>query len=136
MTFCVSEKRVANKFELKFTSFLFSQNFSYNECGRVSYTSNLNSNVFLQIPGRSLLRTPHIQKLAPACFHSLSSPPVTGSSTTSLVPYRKVNTEVDKIDPAMPQSYSPFQPSNKSEYALARIDDLVNWCRKVCQFML
>ncbi|XP_034942843.1 NADH-quinone oxidoreductase subunit B 2-like [Chelonus insularis] len=28
------------------------------------------------------------------------------------------------------QPYSPFTPSNKAEYALARVDDLLNWGRK------
>ncbi|KAL0120579.1 hypothetical protein PUN28_008341 [Cardiocondyla obscurior] len=33
--------------------------------------------------------------------------------------------EKPKVEP-----YSPFQPSNKAEYALARLDDLLNWGRK------
>ncbi|KYM95765.1 PREDICTED: NADH-quinone oxidoreductase subunit B 2-like isoform X2 [Cyphomyrmex costatus] len=33
--------------------------------------------------------------------------------------------EKQKVEP-----YSPFQPSNKAEYALARVDDLLNWGRK------
>ena len=45
------------------------------------------------------------------------------------MPYREKSSEA--VVPRAP--YSPFQPgtSNKMDYALARLDDLVNWGRKV-----
>ncbi|KAK6179147.1 hypothetical protein SNE40_011568 [Patella caerulea] len=46
----------------------------------------------------------------------------------SLVPHREQSTSQSavKVKP-----YSPFQnPSNKLDYALARVDDLINWGRK------
>lgn len=48
---------------------------------------------------------------------------------TSLVPYRQKGTDTNVV-PRGP--YSPFQvdTSNKLDYALARVDDLVNWGRK------
>ena len=48
----------------------------------------------------------------------------------SLVPYRQQSTQTD----VMPRKkYSPFdtQAGNKVEYAMAKLDDLVNWGRKV-----
>lgn len=32
--------------------------------------------------------------------------------------------------PATKQPYSPFQPKNKAEYVMARLDDVLNWGRK------
>jgi NADH dehydrogenase (ubiquinone) Fe-S protein 7 len=51
----------------------------------------------------------------------------------SLVPYRGNATDVSKESAVVKRKpYSPFQPklSNTADYALARIDDLVNWARK------
>jgi len=62
--------------------------------------------------------------------------------TCSLVPYREQSTAVQPSQqPASDQSqdkgvvkrkpYSPFQaPNSNVEYALARVDDLLNWARK------
>jgi NADH dehydrogenase (ubiquinone) Fe-S protein 7 len=47
------------------------------------------------------------------------------SVTTSLVPYREQSSDVTVRKP-----YSPFQTNNNVDYALARVDDLVNWARK------
>ncbi|XP_067933958.1 NADH-quinone oxidoreductase subunit B-like [Watersipora subatra] len=49
--------------------------------------------------------------------------------TKQTVPYRK-NSSDTAAKPREP--YSPFQPTtnNKAEFALARVDDLVNWARK------
>ncbi|XP_077271733.1 NADH-quinone oxidoreductase subunit B 2 [Temnothorax americanus] len=57
---------------------------------------------------------------------------------TSKVQTKDMATEssVQKAKPALPEKpkvepYSPFQqPSNMAEYALARIDDIINWGRK------
>ncbi|KAL5005506.1 hypothetical protein ScPMuIL_018962 [Solemya velum] len=52
----------------------------------------------------------------------------TNHNQTSLIPYREQSSSqvVAKRKP-----YSPFQSTNnKAEYALARVDDLLNWCRK------
>ncbi|XP_014672929.1 PREDICTED: NADH-quinone oxidoreductase subunit B-like isoform X2 [Priapulus caudatus] len=49
----------------------------------------------------------------------------------SLVPCRHQSTEASS--PVPRKGYSPFQPSfasNKAEFALARVDDLLNWARK------
>lgn len=48
----------------------------------------------------------------------------------SLVPYREAATESGIVKR---KPYSPFQPKldNVADFALARIDDLVNWARKV-----
>ena len=48
----------------------------------------------------------------------------------SLVPYRQQSTQTDVVPR---KKYSPFdsQAGNKVEYAMARLDDLVNWGRKV-----
>ncbi|CAL1538266.1 unnamed protein product [Lymnaea stagnalis] len=52
--------------------------------------------------------------------------------STSLVPYRSKSTEVAPAPTSIKKPYSPFQGpfSSKAEYALARLDDLVNWGRK------
>ncbi|KAK2163433.1 hypothetical protein LSH36_79g02045 [Paralvinella palmiformis] len=48
----------------------------------------------------------------------------------SLVPYREKSSAVTPKKKGK-YEYSPFQtPSNKVEYALARVDDLINWARK------
>jgi NADH dehydrogenase (ubiquinone) Fe-S protein 7 len=58
----------------------------------------------------------------------------THTECTSLVPYREQSSSshpapTEKVEKMKP--YSPFQqPSSKAEYALARLDDLVNWGRK------
>ena len=48
----------------------------------------------------------------------------------SLVPYREKGTDTNVV-PRGP--YSPFKVGmdNKVDFALARVDDLVNWGRKV-----
>lgn len=53
----------------------------------------------------------------------------------SLVPYREAATESGVVKR---KPYSPFQPKldNVADYALARIDDLVNWARKVTECLL
>ena len=49
----------------------------------------------------------------------------------SVVPVREQSTET-ATDVVKRKPYSPFQaPNNKAEYALARVDDLLNWARKV-----
>ncbi|XP_055860302.1 NADH-quinone oxidoreductase subunit B 2-like [Biomphalaria glabrata] len=53
------------------------------------------------------------------------------SHSTSLTTVRSKSTEVAPAAPKKP--YSPFQvpfKGNKAEYALARLDDLINWGRK------
>jgi len=54
----------------------------------------------------------------------------TAAVSGSLVPYR--GNATDSKTPVKRQPYSPFQPklSNTADFALARIDDLVNWARK------
>ncbi|KAK3610267.1 hypothetical protein CHS0354_022330 [Potamilus streckersoni] len=50
------------------------------------------------------------------------------SKTVSLIPYREENTAANVVKR---KPYSPFQNTNtKVEYALARVDDLLNWARK------
>ncbi|KAL3867158.1 hypothetical protein ACJMK2_044380 [Sinanodonta woodiana] len=50
------------------------------------------------------------------------------SKSTSLVPYREDSTAANVVKR---KPYSPFQNTNsKVEYALARVDDLLNWARK------
>ena len=58
--------------------------------------------------------------------------------TCSLVPYRQKSSEVAKetesskaAAKANPYKYSPFKTNNAVDFALARIDDLANWGRKV-----
>lgn len=47
---------------------------------------------------------------------------------TSVVPYREKSSEAS---PVARKPYSPFQnTSGKAEWSLARVDDLLNWCRK------
>ena len=48
----------------------------------------------------------------------------------SLIPYREKSSSSDVVKRG---PYSPFQvgTTNKVEYALARVDDLVNWGRRV-----
>merc|ERR1712156_1326763 len=54
--------------------------------------------------------------------------------TLSLVPYRQQSTAPEPAGDVMPRKpYSPFQVNpkdNKMEYAVARMDDVVNWARK------
>ena len=40
-----------------------------------------------------------------------------------------MSTESQAVIPR--KSYSPFQPAGKMDYAIARLDDIVNWARKV-----
>lgn len=56
---------------------------------------------------------------------------LTSIHSTSLVTYRHKSTEVAPAPAKKP--YSPFQVpiSNKAEFVLARVDDLLNWGRKV-----
>ena len=53
-------------------------------------------------------------------------------SVSSLVPYREKSSNASEVKPKY-GPYSPFQVSanNKTEFFLARFDDLVNWGRKV-----
>jgi len=65
------------------------------------------------------------------CFHAFNS--IDTKCTTSvhsLVPIRRSTTDESAVAKRKP--YSPFQPkiSNTADYALARVDDLVNWARK------
>ena len=56
----------------------------------------------------------------------------------SLVPYREQSTlqEAEKEANLIPRKpYSPFQPTTKTDFALARVDDLINWARKVHHFI-
>lgn len=46
----------------------------------------------------------------------------------SLVPVREQSTEAGEVVKRKP--YSPFQTNNNADYALARVDDLLNWARK------
>merc|ERR1712012_883032 len=54
--------------------------------------------------------------------------------TLSLVPYRQQSTAPEPAGDVMPRKpYSPFQVNpkdNKMEFAIARMDDVVNWARK------
>ncbi|GFN82455.1 Archaemetzincin-2-like [Plakobranchus ocellatus] len=52
------------------------------------------------------------------------------STSSALVPYRNQSTDVAPAPEKKP--YSPFQGpfSSKAEYALTRLDDLLNWGRK------
>jgi len=54
--------------------------------------------------------------------------------TLSLVPYRQQSTAPEPAGDVIPRKpYSPFQVNpkdNKMEYAVARMDDVVNWARK------
>ncbi|XP_012943084.1 NADH-quinone oxidoreductase subunit B 2 [Aplysia californica] len=54
------------------------------------------------------------------------------SANTSLVPYREQSTGQEVAPAPEKKPYSPFQVpvSNKVDYALARLDDLLNWGRK------
>jgi len=68
------------------------------------------------------------------CFNNLTSNNAAlGCSKLKVVtPLVSYSTEVAQSSSDKPAPYSPFQsPSNKAEYALARVDDLVNWARKV-----
>lgn len=48
------------------------------------------------------------------------------------MPVREQSTDVAQQQPKDTRRYSPFQSTtNKADYALARVDDLVNWARKV-----
>ena len=50
----------------------------------------------------------------------------------SLVPVREQSTEAAKdVAKSKRYAYSPFTANNKAEFALARVDDLLNWARKV-----
>lgn len=67
------------------------------------------------------------------CFNNLTSNNAAlGCSKLKVVtPLVSYSTEVAQSSSDKPAPYSPFQsPSNKAEYALARVDDLVNWARK------
>ncbi|KAI4504167.1 hypothetical protein M0802_000638 [Mischocyttarus mexicanus] len=61
---------------------------------------------------------------------ALTCPVVTGNFA------KRMSTEIQKSDPPLPQKpkkepYSPFQNTSSGvEYALARVDDLLNWGRK------
>lgn len=92
--------------------------------------------------GVNLLRTPGWARLsltqtAPrsSVTSGYTSPTTTPQESLQLVPTRKQSTEpAQKTDGELkPRPYSPFQvsTSNKAEFALARVDDLVNWARKV-----
>ncbi|BFZ02379.1 hypothetical protein BsWGS_05418 [Bradybaena similaris] len=53
-------------------------------------------------------------------------------TSTSLVPYRSQSTGQEVAAAPEKKPYSPFQGpfTNKVDYALARLDDLINWGRK------
>ena len=52
------------------------------------------------------------------------------SFSSSVLPLRQQSTATGAVEKR--KGYSPFQdPQNKMDYALARVDDLVNWARKV-----
>jgi len=50
------------------------------------------------------------------------------NQTLSLVPYRAQHTDQKAIATRKP--YSPFKTNNNVDFALARLDDLINWARK------
>merc|ERR1711913_68376 len=54
------------------------------------------------------------------------------SGSTSIVPYREQSTSQEVAPAPEKKPYSPFQGpfNNKADYALARLDDLLNWGRK------
>lgn len=94
----------------------------------------------LVLAGSKILRAACFRRSHPAlCFHSLSTPTTAqenSAEVTQLVPYRKKSTDAQ---PTVEKSerYSPFQStSNKADFALARVDDLVNWARKVCAALI
>lgn len=69
------------------------------------------------------------------CYHSLNSIDKNdATSAGSLIPVRQNASNAPTAESAVAKRkpYSPFQPklSNTADYALARIDDLVNWARK------
>jgi hypothetical protein len=69
------------------------------------------------------------------CLHSFNSRDKTdATSAGNLVPVRTNATSAPTGESAVAKRkpYSPFQPklSNTADYALARIDDLINWARK------
>ncbi|GFR77512.1 NADH dehydrogenase [ubiquinone] iron-sulfur protein 7, mitochondrial [Elysia marginata] len=63
-------------------------------------------------------------------FTNKTNEAVPKNTSSSLVPYRSQSTEVAPAPEKKP--YSPFQGpfSSKAEYALTRLDDLLNWGRK------
>lgn len=116
---------------------------AYYFFGYVSvYSGSIYDAFPLFIQGVSLLRSSGMVRLSltqsmPKCTVSNSSKtPLTNQESLQLVPVRKQSTEPapqQSDAETKPRPYSPFQvsTSNKAEFALARVDDLVNWARKV-----
>ncbi|KAG7189857.1 hypothetical protein KM043_017507 [Ampulex compressa] len=84
---------------------------------------------------RSITFSPHVQQgltslirnnvALSGCPASLSNQTKRGVSTTEV--------QKDKVPlpvKATKEPYSPFKPNNMAEFALARLDDLLNWGRK------
>ncbi|GBO14309.1 hypothetical protein AVEN_207894-1, partial [Araneus ventricosus] len=56
------------------------------------------------------------------------------SLSRSAVKAKSTASQTAENAPVVRKPYSPFQNTgSKMEYALARVDDLLNWARKVCK---
>ncbi|CAI2738300.1 unnamed protein product [Dicrocoelium dendriticum] len=65
------------------------------------------------------------------CLPTRSNLPFCRFSTSSTIP--KVSEVTNTPEPPGYKPYSPFQSTHgKLDYAIARMDDLINWARKVC----
>ena len=47
-----------------------------------------------------------------------------------------VGSEESPLEPKERRPYSPFTPETKGQWAVARLDDALNWCRKVTFFFI
>lgn len=125
----------------------------YNKCNIRAYCKHSFLHIFKcynlimtldVVIGMRLLRGTCLHRLTPSLgHHGLSSPAPSAhhdqqQEVNQLIPYRNQSTEAaqpvpSKPPPGNPAAYSPFNrsPNNKAEYALARVDDLMNWVRKV-----
>ncbi|XP_041362692.1 NADH-quinone oxidoreductase subunit B 2-like [Gigantopelta aegis] len=64
-------------------------------------------------------------------FFSDSKEDKSHTKDISVVPFRDASSKAVKQDVVSRKPYSPFQnTNNKVDYALARVDDLLNWARK------
>lgn len=67
-----------------------------------------------------------------SCSRCLKPLAFDASAVSSLVSVRKQSTDVMKSSSSVPKKvpYSPHKTDNAADFVVARMDDILNWCRK------
>ena len=79
----------------------------------------------------AVLRSLAVSRAAPAIARPLAASPC-GQPAAAALQLQRRDATSEAVVPQKHKPYSPFQNlNNKAEYAVARLDDLLNWGRKV-----